>query len=190
MNENIEILGRYSIDSNPAVNKDKTKWMLVSTPQLDRVHSLDEKQLFLSYNGSNLERIRVKKLLGVYMDNHLLWNEHVVMTLSSCYSTLAVLRKFRHTAPLQIRKQLIECLNFSKLDYCSLVLNYLPVYQVKRLQRLQNACAAFVLGKYANMNEVLKFRWLPVHERRELNLLKLVHKSLYVTVPEKLTPVF
>jgi hypothetical protein len=67
------------------------------------------------------------------------------------------------------------------------VLNSLPDYQVNCLQCLLNAYAAFVQGKYANTNKVLKLRWLPVHERRELNLLKLVHKLLYnVTVPENL----
>jgi hypothetical protein len=80
MNEDIENLAHHSIDSNRAVNKNKSKWMLVSTPLIDGVHSLDEKQLLLSYDGSNLERIKVKKLLGVYMDNHLLWNEHVMLS--------------------------------------------------------------------------------------------------------------
>ena len=143
MNANIERLGLFSDDSNLAVNKSKTKWMSVSTPQMDRVHSLDKNPLSLVYNGSSLERLRVAKLLGVHLDNHLTWNEHITKALSSCYSTLAVLRKVRYIAPFPIRKQLVECLIFTKLDYCSVVVNPLPDYQLKRLQRVQNACAAF-----------------------------------------------
>ena len=71
MNVNIERLGHFSDNSNLAVNKSKTKWMLVSTPQMDRVDSLDKKPLSLVYNGSSLERLRVAKLLGVHLDNHL-----------------------------------------------------------------------------------------------------------------------
>ena len=110
MNANIERLGPFSDDSNLAVNKSKTKWMLASTPQMDRVHSLDKKPLSLVYNGSSLERLRVAKLLGVHL---LTWNEHITKTLSSCYSTLAVLRKVRYIAPFPIRKQLVECLIFT-----------------------------------------------------------------------------
>ena len=139
INANIERLGHFSDDSNLAVNKSKTKWMLVSTPQMDRVHSLDKKV----YNGSSLERLRVAKLLGVHLDNHLTWNEHITKTLSSCYSTLAVLRKVRYITPFPIRKQLVECLNFT-----------LPDYQLKCLQHVQNACATFVLGKYCSAKEV------------------------------------
>ena len=91
MNAKIERLGYFSDDSNLAVNKSKTKWMLASTPQMDRVHSFDKKPLSLVYNGSSLERLRVATLLGVHLDNHLTWNEHITKTFSSCYSTLAVL---------------------------------------------------------------------------------------------------
>ena len=116
------------------------------------------------------------------MDNHLTWNEHITKTLSSCYSTLAVLRKVRYIAPFPIRKQLIECLIFTKLDYCSVVVSPLPDYQLKRLQRVQNACAAFVFGKYCSAKEVLNLGWLPIYEKREYNLLKLTHKGIYSNV--------
>ena len=168
MNANIECLGHFSDDSNLAANKSKTKWMLVSTPQMDRVHSLDKKPLSLVNNGSSLERLRVAKLLGVHLDNHLTWNEHITKTLSSCYSTRAVLRKVRYIAQFPIRKQLVECLIFTKLDYCSVVVSPLPDYQLKRLQRVQNACTAFVLGKYCSAKEVLNLGWLPISERRSI----------------------
>ena len=165
MNANIEHLGHFSDDSNLAVNKSKTKWMLVSTPQMDRVHSLNKKPLSLVYNGSTLERLKVAKLLGVHLDSHLTWNEHITKPLSPCYSTLAVLRKVHYIAPFPIRNQLVECLIFTKLDYCRVVVSPLPDYQLKRLRRIQNACAAFVLGKYCSAKEVSNLGWLPIYER-------------------------
>ena len=146
--------------------------------------TVDKNPLSLVYNGSSLERLRVAKLLGVHLDNHLIWNEHITKTFSSCYSTLAVLRKVRYIAPFPIRKQLVECLIFTKLHYCSVVVSPLriPDYQLKRLQRVQNACAAFVLGKYCSAKEVLNLGWLPIYERREHNVLKLTHKGIYSNV--------
>ena len=42
--------------------------------------------------------------------------EHVTKTLSSCYGSLAVLRKLRHLAPFLLRKELAESLVLSKID--------------------------------------------------------------------------
>ena len=96
--------------------------------------------------------------------------------------TTRVERKVRYIAPFPIRKQLVECLIFTKLDYCSVVVSPLPDYQLKRLQRVQNACAAFVLGEYCSAKEVLNLGWLPIYERKEYNLLKLTHKGIYSNV--------
>ena len=55
----------------------------------------------------------------------------------------------------RVRKQMAECLVNSKLDYASVVFDLLPAYQLRRLQRVQNACAGFVLRKYANETDLV-----------------------------------
>ena len=123
--------------------------------------------------------MNVTKLLGIYLDSHLDWKEHVTKLLSSCYGVLAVLRKIRHRAPFKVRKQLAECLVLSKLDYCNTIFHPLPEYQSKRLQRVQNTCAAFVLRHHTKSSDVINLNWLPIRERIELSLLKMTHKSLH-----------
>ena len=58
--------------------------------------------------------------------------------------------QIKHMAPYNLRKQLVEMLVISKLDYYdkSIVVHYIWV-RVKRLQRIQNTCAGFVRGSYA-----------------------------------------
>ena len=65
----------------------------------------------------------------------------------------------RHTL-LTVRKQLIESLIFSRLDYCNNLFIDLPQYQIKRLLKLQKACAHFVLSKYATWEDITKLKWL------------------------------
>ena len=67
----------------------------------------------------------------------------------------------------------------AKLDYASTVFYPLPQYQVDRLQRLQNACAGFVLRKYAGPDDLAYLNWLPISERRDFNILKLTHKAIH-----------
>ena len=82
--------------------------MILSTQQMSRVHNLDEYDPDISVNGHKLERIKSYKLLGVHMNQHLKWDDHIKHTASACYATLRVLRKLKHLAPYDLRKQLAE----------------------------------------------------------------------------------
>ena len=119
-------------------------------------HSLERKEIDIKCNGKALGRVNVNKLLGVHLDSHLDWKEHVTKLLSSFYGILAVLRKIRHLAPFNVSKQLVECLVLSKLDYCNTIFHPLPEYQIKRLQRVQNNGAAFVLRHHVKLSDVIK----------------------------------
>jgi len=129
LNDAIARLENYSTDSNLALNAKKRKWMLLSTTKMSRVHNLGSRTLNVNCKGDPLERVQSTKLLGLHLDQHLTWNEHITKILASCYGTLAVLRKLKHLAPYHVRKQLAECLVISKLDYASVKysIHYQPI---------------------------------------------------------------
>ena len=110
------------------------------------------------------------------MHEHLTWNNHINELVTSCYGALAVLKKLRNLAPFRVKKQLVESLILSKLDYGSTVFYPLPLCQQMRLQRVQNVCAGYVLGRYA---DCLQLGWLPLIGRRSYQLLQCVFKALY-----------
>ena len=59
------------------------------------------------------------------------------------------------------------------------MINPIPQYLVKRLQRAQCAAPGFVVGRYATKLDVLKLRWLPIKERRDFHLAQATFKALY-----------
>ena len=68
----------------------------------------------------------------------------------------------------------------SRLGYCDTVYYPLPEFQLKRLQRVQLVAASFDLNRYVNyINDIVKIGWLPVRQRRDFHVLKLVHQALY-----------
>ena len=144
-----------------------------------REHSLRTASVNISCNGESLERVTSTKLLGVHMQEHLTWNIHIIELVTFCYGALAVLKKLRNLAPLRVKKQLVESLILSKLDYACTVFNPLPFCQQKRLQRVQNACAVYVLGRYAREADCLQLGWLPLIEYGSYQLLQCVYKALY-----------
>ena len=142
---------------------------------MSRVHHLDEYDPNIVVSGYKLERIKSCKLLGVHIDEHLKWDDHITHTVS-------ILRKLKYLAKYELRKQLVETLILSKLDYADLVFYPLPQFLLRRLRRVQFGAASFVLGHYVkNFRDVLKIGWLPINERRDLNLLKLCFKALHNT---------
>ena len=67
----------------------------------------------------------------------------------------------------------------SKMDYWVIVYDPLPDYQLKRLQRVQNAYASFVTGKFSKIDDVINLGWLPMQQRPDWHLHRTVHKALY-----------
>lgn len=65
----------------------------------------------------------------------------------------------------------------SKLDYCNIVFNPLPDYQTKRLQRLMNTCAGYVLSRYATVEDLKVLGWLPIKERLECGIARFSEQS-------------
>jgi hypothetical protein len=172
VNSSLEALSLWSRQSNHALNSKKTKTMLISTSQMSRVHSLHDKEIEIQINGKPLERVKSTKLLGLRLNEHLIWDEHVNEVSKSCYGILRIIRKLKNFTDFKLRKQLAEALVITKLDYCDVVYNPLPKYLVKRLQRVQYAAAGFVTSKWiSDVKELIKLGWLPIEERREWHLL-------------------
>ena len=179
LQSNLDKLSCWSSTNNLVLNPKKTKVMLFSTTQLSRTHQLDDHSIQLNTNGVGLKITNSSLLLGTVMEQHLKWNDEINRKISSCYGTLSVLRKLKHLAPYHVRKQLAECLVLSTIDYNDVVSGPIPMYLLKRLQRVQLTVAGFVLGSYARLSDVISIGWLPIVERRDYHLAKLVFKAIH-----------
>ena len=51
-------------------------------------------------------------------------------------------------------------------------------YIVKRLQRVQNCAAGYVVGRYTNVVDVVNLNWLPILEGIEYNISKPKYQGL------------
>ena len=178
LQEALDHLSRWSSESNLALNPTKTKVMLLSTPQLARVHGLQDYQVNLTVDAKPLERVSSAKLLGTELHQSLRWNDDINAKISSCYATLSVLKKLKNIAPFNVRKQLAESLVLSKLDYNNIVIYPTHEYLVKRLQRVQLAAAGFVCKKFADLQDIIKLGWLPIKERQDYHLANAAYQAV------------
>jgi hypothetical protein len=172
-------LESWASESNLLMNGDKTKQMLLTTPHMSKVHNLGEFIPSLSVGGQVVEKVKTFKLLGTWINENLKWSDNVKHVLLSCYGVLSTLRKIRNLAPQNVKKQLAECLVLSKLQFNDIVCYPLPMYLQKKIQKVQNCAASFVVNRYATEEDVLKLGWLPTKERTELDLLRATHHAMY-----------
>ena len=100
------------------------------------------------------------KLLGTLLNENVAWTEHVDEVTSSWYRVLATLRKIKNMTSQQTKKSLVQSLVLSKLNFNDSV-TYPPTsFLQKRVQRIQNAAAGFVLNRFCSERDVLELGWL------------------------------
>ena len=154
---------------------------------MSKVHSLDGCTPPLTLKDRTVDRVQHFKLLGTWLSEDLKWTEHVNQITSSCYKVLATLRNIKNMTPQATKKSLVHSLVLSKLNYNDSFTYPLPAFLQKRIQRVQNAAASFVLNRYCSEKNVLKLGWLPTLENTQFNILKLGHRALFSeTWPEYL----
>ena len=109
---------KWSEDKNLIFNPDKTKFMIFTTT---RSRHKTTKYEFRPDRDTTIKRSDCNKILGVWFQQQLNWDNHIAEITKYCYSTIAVLRKIKRLASRNLRKQLCTSLILSRLDYCSTV---------------------------------------------------------------------
>jgi len=134
---------------------------------------------------------KVVKSLGIYFDEYLTFNEQINSIIQSCTISLRNLWVIASKLSFELKRQLIHCLLFSKIDYCNGLYYNLPAYQIARLQKLQNSCVRFLYGKrikkWSSVRPFLKdAHFLPVKERIQFKISLMVFKSINNIAPDYL----
>ena len=142
LEKDLTSIAKWSIETNLVFNTGKTKFMLITSKQLSIRHKLKDEQLHICCNNTELERVTEWK-----PNENLTLNNHISKILKDSYSHLSILKKLKRYTSQSVRRQLVESLIFSRLDFCNNLFIDLPQYQVRRMIKLQKSCASFVKGK-------------------------------------------
>ena len=92
-----------------------------------------------------------------------------------------MLKKIRRFAPQKTRKHLAEALIIVEIDYESIIYSNASQNSLIHIQKLLKATCSFVNGRYSNSLRVVLLGCLPINKRIDFCIIKLAHKSLYVT---------
>ena len=155
----IKNLNTWSKNNGLFFNNDKLLSVLFTSKR-----TVCDRSYLMKSSGKSIKQKPTAKLLGITFDCNLTWNERVNIITKSTYGVLRVLETFKCFTPFTTRKCLAESLVPSRINYYNIVYGQMSNYLVKRLRRVHNCAAGYVLGRYANAADVVNLNWLPILE--------------------------
>ena len=84
------------------------------------------------------------KILGVTLDSTMTLDGQIAATCRSSYMHIRRINTIRQYLTNDAVKTLTQSLVTSRLDYCNIIYNSLPMKSIKRLQLTQNAAARLI----------------------------------------------
>ena len=168
------------------LNEGKTEIIFFSSKSKINLYS----NLTFNLGGNVIAPVSSVKNLGVYLDNTLSMEPHILSIERSCHLHLREIRRIRKFLTTDTCKTIVQALITSKLDYCNSLMHNLPGTTIGRLQKLQNSAARVICGTPMrdHITPVLReLHWLPVTTRIEYKIILLTYKALHGLAPSYLS---
>ena len=165
----------------------KTKYSIISTRQ--KIANSAKQSLDLSVDGMQLTKVESERVLGVYIDSHLTWNEHIDTLRRKLLQRIAILARAWKYIPTKYRLLLYNASIKPLFTYCCTVWSNCSQTNLDELFKLQKRCARLILDSprdARSYDNFQKLKWLPVDQLFKVNKLSLLKKVIDNRAPEYL----
>ena len=98
------------------IHFDQTSCMLLGT----RHSHLNSQELNICIDGNRIKNVTKQKLLGIYIDEHLQWSEHIDYLCSIILSKISLLKQLSYYIPVEAQKLFHQGYILPLLDYGSI----------------------------------------------------------------------
>ena len=159
LNDRYRVMADYLGNNRLKLNDDKTHLLVMTTQQKQRIITTDIK---INTPVEDIKPIRSEKLLGIYIQDDLKWNEYILNNdkslLKQLSSRLSALKLISGIASFKVRLMIANGIFCSKLIFQISLWGGTEDYLLKALQVVQNKAARFVArqGRYTPVAELLK----------------------------------
>ena len=171
------------------LNVFKTQMLLLSRRRREK----ELEKVVIELKGESLSRSRKVKFLGVWIDEGLLWKDHIEAVRLKCFSGLAKLRRLGDVLPISTKKKIYQALVLPHLDYCSVIWMECSKLLQQKIERVQNYAMRLILTKPSGTpSDQLRtsLNWMPLTNRREMFRMILVHRCVHGQAPKYLCELF
>ena len=136
-----ESVGQWLIANKLSLNIVKTEYLLVCFSYKSAQLALP---LQIKLGDDPIKRVKVSKSLGVYIDEHLSWSNHIDQIAKKISSGLASLKQVRPFVPTEVLISILKALILPYFDYCDIVWAGLNKGLSERIDKLYNRAARII----------------------------------------------
>ena len=147
------------------------------------------KNLVLKLNNLPIKRVRAFNFLGIVINEHMNWNDHISYTSQKINPVVGLLHRLKHQLPSHILKMIYNSLILSRLHYGNLLWGNTPGSIIRLNKR---ALRAIVNAGYnAHTNPIEKnLKLLSLPDIHQMKLLCLHKKITDNNVPNNISNMF
>jgi hypothetical protein len=183
----IDFVSKWMNENCLQLNMAKTELFLIRSPR----QTVQTDDIFIKiYNTTvALSGKRTIKWLGVEFDQHLKMDAFIAEKCKKCFQVLRMLRSIRKKLSWSTTLLLTNALVFSRLDYCSSLLNNVDCTEIQRLDRIIKLAARIITGtkRYQHITPALqKLQWLDASKRAKMKMARLVFAAIHLNLPPAL----
>ena len=117
LNYDLQSISSWLQEHKLTLNINKSEFMIIGS----RVKLKNFQDVQLVLEQDSLENVTEFKYLGIIINQHLTWHDHVEMLHSKVAQRLGVLKRVRHLLPVYARKLYVMTMIVPLLDYASVV---------------------------------------------------------------------
>ena len=167
------------------VNASKTHMIVFGTKAMLK----KQPNISVNFCGTAIQESRVVKNLGLYMDRHMTFVDHVDHVVAKCSGSLVALTHARHSLPRASLKPIVTALVMTIIRYCVSIYGTCSKTELHRIQKIINFGARVISGKkkFDHISEVLKsLNWLSSSQLAQYHRAQMVRRVVSLELPETL----
>ena len=149
--------------------------------------------LQLSINGTFISQVNSAKFLGVHIDQHLTWNDHIKNISAKIAKNVGILKRVSYILPSSIRAKLYYSLIYPYLSYCNFVWASTYESRLHKLVLLQKRGVRVVAGasSIAHTSPLfLEFNLLKFHQIKTFQTGIFMYRFAHNLLPPNFTGYF
>ena len=184
------LLNKWCRQNGMVINTDKTKVMLITSRQ--KRQSSQHDNLILKMNEVDLKLSSNEKILGINIDENLVWNGHYQYISKKIASSLWLLSQIKSFLKVDDKLLFYNAYIRPYLEYCSAIWGNSTNISIQKMTKLQRRACILILGdEYTHLDEARdKLRILSFDEIVFLNKAKIMYKVANNIAPSYLINLF
>ena len=156
--------------------------------------NLNFDQVYINFSGTRLLPVDYVKYLGMYIDKHLDWNQHVHELSKKLSQANGILSKLRHNASREVCIQVYYSIFYSRLIQGCNAWGLTSEENIKTIEVLQRKCIRILtfapFNSHIPNKTYIDLRFMKVRDIISFFQLRLVYDFQCTTLPSELMSLF